>query len=124
QLFQHVQACFVSATVSRAPQTRHTRSNRCKGVSARRTAQTHCGGRSVLLVLCVQNEDTIQGALYHIIYLVVVARCTEHHAQEVTGVAQVVTWVHQRLTQCVLVRHCHQCWHFRDQTNRRNTTVF
>jgi hypothetical protein len=59
-VLQHVQASFVGATVGRAPQASYASRDRCEGVGARRTAQTHGGSRSVLLVVSVQDEDAVQ----------------------------------------------------------------
>ena len=78
-VLKHVQTRFVGTTVGRAPQASHTRSNRCKGVGARRAAQTHGRGRRVLFMVCMQDKDAIQGALKYWVDHIVFARRAEHH---------------------------------------------
>src|SRR5690606_2127846 len=65
QVLEHLQACFVSATVCRTPQAGNTCSDSGEGVSARRAAQAHGRGRGVLLVISMQNEDPVKRALDH-----------------------------------------------------------
>ncbi len=120
---QHVQGRFVGAAVGRTPEAGHASSNRCKRVGARRAAQAHGGGRGVLLVVSVQDKNTVERAFEHRIDLVLLAGCGKHRVQKVTGVAQVVAWVDIRLTDGVFVGHGHQRWHLGNQANRCNFAV-
>lgn len=97
QLFEHLQASFVGAAVSRAPQASHAGRDGGERVGARRTAQADRGGRGVLLVVGVQDEDAVERALDDFVDLVLFARRGEHHAQEVARVGQVVLRVDERL---------------------------
>ena len=71
----------------------------------------------------MQDENAVQRAHHNIIGLVFLARRTEHHAQEIGRVGQVVARIDIRLTLGVLVRHRDQCRHFRDQPQRRDVAV-
>ena len=66
-------------------------------VGAGRAAQTHRRGGCVLLVVRMQDEDPVHRPLDDRVDHIVLARCAEHHAQEVPGVTQVVLRVHERL---------------------------
>ncbi|MNK98430.1 hypothetical protein D3C87_1187920 [compost metagenome] len=123
QFFQHLQAGFVGAAVSRAPQASHAGRDGGERVGARRTAQTHGRGRGVLFVIGVQDEDAVQRALDDFIDLVVFARRGEHHAQEVARVGQVILRVDERLALRVLVCHRDQRRHLGDQADRRDVAM-
>src|SRR5690606_36348407 len=123
QLFEHVQARFVCTTVGRTPQASNTRSNSSERIGAGRTAQTHGGSRGVLFVICMQDEDTVQSALNHFVDLVVFARGSEHHAQEVAGVGQIILGIDEGLSQRILVRHRNQSRQLGDQADSRHMTV-
>ena len=122
-LLQHVQAGFVGATVGRAPQAGYASRDGSEGVGARRTAQTHGGSRSVLLVVSVQDEDAVQRALDHRVHLVLFARIAEHHAHEVACIRQIVLGVHVGLAHTVLVCHGNQRRHLGDQADRSDFAV-
>jgi hypothetical protein len=64
-LFQHVQAGLVGAAVRRAPQAGHAGGDGRERVGARAAAQAHGGGRGVLLVVGVQDEDAVDGLFEH-----------------------------------------------------------
>ncbi|MNH31232.1 hypothetical protein D3C79_915730 [compost metagenome] len=71
----------------------------------------------------MQDQNTIHGAFQHRVHHVLFARCSKHHAQEVTGVGQIVAWINKRLTERILVTHrCHGR-HFGQQAERGDLTV-
>ena len=96
-LFQHFQRRFVGATVCRSPQGGDARSDTGERVSAGGPCGTYRGGRRVLLVIGVQDQNTIHRALQHRIDFILFARCCKHHAQEVAGVGEVVARINKRL---------------------------
>ncbi len=122
-LFQHLQRRFVRATVRRSPQGGNTRGDTGERVRAGRACGTDGRGRSVLFMVSVQDQNTVHGAFQHRVYFVLFARRGEHHAQEVTGVGEVVAWIHKRLADGVFVAHRRHGRHFGQQTERRNITV-
>ena len=85
---EHVERSLVGAAVRGPPQACDARGDRGKRVRARRRAQPHGGRRRVLLVVGVQDEDSVDRAHQHIVDLVVLARRGEHHPHEVCGVRQ------------------------------------
>ena len=58
-------------------------------------------------MVSVQDQDTIQRAHQHIVNFVVPCRGRKHHAHEVCTVGQIITRIDKRLTDRVLIRHCH-----------------
>src|SRR5713101_2371742 len=60
-LLQHLQAGFVGAAVSRAPQRHDSRGDAGKRIGARGTREPHGRGGSVLLVIGVEDENAVQG---------------------------------------------------------------
>ena len=61
-LVQHGQDRFIRAAVRRAPQRCNTRRNHSIGVRARGAGDPDRGGRSILLVISVQDEDLVHRA--------------------------------------------------------------
>src|SRR5690606_10761385 len=61
-LCQHVERCFVGATMRRTPKAGDARSDAGEWVCARRTGKTHRRGRGVLLVIGMQDENAVHGA--------------------------------------------------------------
>ena len=108
------------AAVGRAPQAGDAGCDTGERVGARRTGQTDGRGRCVLLVVCVQDQDAVQGAHQHVVDLVLFARVREHHVHEVGAVRQVVAWVHERLADVVLVGHRDQGRQLGDQADCRD----
>src|SRR5690625_7699083 len=53
----------------------------------------------------MQDKNTIQCALDHLVDLIILTRCPKHHIEEVAGVGQVVLWVHKGLPDTVFVSH-------------------
>ena len=123
-VFQHVQAGFVGATVGRAPEAGHTGCNGCKRVGTGRAAQAHGRGGSVLFVVSMQDEDAVQRAFDHGVHHVLFTGRGEHHVHEVASVAQVVLRVHVGLTCAVLVGHGHQGGQLGNQADSRDFAVF
>jgi hypothetical protein len=89
-------------------------------VGARRPGQTDGRGRCVLLVVRVQDQDAVQGAQQHVVDLVLFARVGKHHVHEVGAVRQVVAWVHERLTDVVLIGHRDHVLQLGDQADCRD----
>lgn len=71
----------------------------------------------------VQDKDAIHGTFNNRVHLVLFTRYREHHRQEVTGIAQIVAWVHERLTYGVLVAHGGNGRHLGNQAEGCNFTM-
>ena len=69
-----------------------------------------------MLVVGVQGKDTVHSTLYRRADFVIFSRHREHHVQEVSRVAQVVTRINKWLTDVVLITHGYQGRHLRNQT--------
>ena len=123
-VFEHVEAGLVGATMRRSPQAGDTCGDGRERIGAGASAQTHSRGGRVLLMVRVQDEYAIQGAFNHGIDRVVLTRRGKHHVQEVAGVAEVVLRVHVGLAGTVLVGHRNQGRHLCDQADRRYLAVF
>ena len=117
---EHVESCFVCTTVGWTPQTCDTSCNTCKWVRARRTSKTYGRSGSVLLVVSVQDEDTVHSAGQNRIYFVFLTWNCEAHVQEVGCVVQIVSWVNERLANVVFVGHCSNGRHLRDHAQGSN----
>ena len=122
-LVEHVEHCFVGATVGRAPQSRDAGADAGKRVGAGGACQTHRGGGSVLLVVRVQHEDAVHGLGVDRVDLVGLARVAEHHVEEVLCIVQVVARVVERLADIVLVGHGRDGRHLGDQANGADLAV-
>ncbi len=114
-LLQHAQAGLVGTTVSRAPQGGDTGGDTGKRVGTGGASQTNGRGRGILLVISVQGEDAIHGALDHRVDLVLFGRHRKHHVQEVAGVGEGVARLHERLADGVLEAHGGQGRHLGEQ---------
>ncbi len=115
-LFQHAQAGFVGATVGRSPQGGDPRGDTGERVGTGGASQTNGGGGGVLLVIRMEGKDTIHGAFNDGVDLVLFGRHAKHHVQEVTGIGEGVTRLHERLADGVLVTHGGQSRHLGEQT--------
>ena len=74
-------------------------------------------------MVSVQDQDTVHCAFQNRIHFVFFARRGEHHVQEVTGVGEVITRVHERLSDGIFVAHrCHGR-HLGQQTEGGDFTV-
>ena len=122
-VFQHVQAGFVGAAMRRPPQAGHARRNRRKRIGSRRTTQAYGGRRGILLVVGVQDENSVHRPLDDRVDLIILAGRAKHHAQEVARVAQIVAWMHVRLANAVFVRHGHQRGQLGDQPHGGHIAV-
>ncbi len=67
-------------------------------------------------MVSVQDQNTIHGAFQNRVHFILFTRRGEHHAQEVTGVGEVVAWINKRLSDGVFVTHRSHGWHFGQQT--------
>ena len=119
-LFEHLQCCFVGATVCWPPQRSNTGRDTRERVSTRRTGGTYGRGGCVLLVVSMQDQNTIHRAFQDRVHFVIFAWGREHHTQEVTGVGEVVAWIHKRLTDGIFVAHRGHGRHFRQQAECGN----
>ena len=117
---QHVERCFVGTAVGGAPQTGDAGGYASKWIGARGAGQANGGRRSVLFVVCVQNEDAVEGACYDGINGVGLARDSEAHLQEVAGVIQIVARVDEGLTDGILVGHGSDRRHLGDKAASRD----
>ena len=81
-----------------------------------RTAHAaHRGGRTILLVVRVQNEENIESALERRIRPVFQLRGPEEHVEKIAAVAEFVVGIGERHAQTVPVRKRRQGRHFADQ---------
>ena len=69
-----------------------------------------------MLVVGVQGKDTVHSTFYRRADFVIFSRNREHHVQEVSRVAQIVTRINKWLTNVVFVTHRYQGRHLCDQT--------
>ena len=122
-LFQHTQSRFVRAAVRRSPQRGDARGDTGERVGAGRACGAHGRRRGVLLMVGVQDKNTVHGAFQHRVHLVLFARGGEHHMQEVAGVGEIVARINERLTDRIFVTHCRHGRHLRQQTERGDFTV-
>ena len=74
-------------------------------------------------MVSMQGEDAVHGAFKHGVDHIGLTRCTEHHAQEIARVGQIVLRVKEGLTDAVFVSHGHQGGHLGNQANGRHFTV-
>ncbi len=86
-----------------------------EGVGARRARQPHGGGRGVLLVIGVQDEDQVHRARQHRIDRVLLGRHGERHVQEVLGVFEIVLGIDEGLADRVFVGHRRDRRHLGDE---------
>ena len=121
---EHVQYGFVGAAVSRAPQSGDACADASEWVSTGRTCQANRRRGSILLMIRVQRKDAVHGFRINRIHLVLFTWVTEHHVKEVFSVSQVVTWIVERLSNIVLMRHRCNGRHFGYQANRADNAVF
>ena len=68
----------------------------------------------------MQQKDPVHGLGQRWADLILLARCGEHHVQEILGVTKVIAWVNKGLALSMLEAHCRQRWHFRNQPMGRN----
>lgn len=78
--------------------------DRGEHVRLRGADQTHGGGRAVLLVVRVQDQQLVERVDDDRVQVVLLRRDREGHAQEVLDVPEVVTRVDERVTDRLLVR--------------------
>src|SRR5690554_5257068 len=120
---QHVQNRFVRTAVRRAPKGGDAGGDTRVRVGAGGARQAYGGGRGVLLVVSVKDKDLVHRVGQNRVRLVVLARGAEHHVQEVLGVGQVVTRIHERLAHGVLVAPCRDGRHLGDQAMAGNLAL-
>ena len=80
---EHGKCSFVGATVRGAPQAGDASRDGRKRIGARRRAKANSGGRRVLLVVSMQDEDPIHCAHQHLVDFVVSGGHGKHHAHEI-----------------------------------------
>ena len=122
-LFEHVQHGFVGAAVRGAPQRGDTRGDTGEGVGARGARQAHGGGRGILLVIGVEQENAVHGPSQHRRHLARRAGRAEHHVQEVFRVVQRIIGIHKGLADREFVAHGRQRGHFGDQAESRDLAM-
>ena len=72
----------------------------------------------------MQQKDAIHSAGNSRADFVVLTGGRKHHVQEIFRIAQIITWVDERLPLCVFVTHGGQGWHFRNQPVGSDLAVF
>ena len=104
--FEHLDNLLVCAAVERAPERADARRNRGEQVCA--GACDHSDGRcgAVLLVVCVEQEDKVEGFRDVVVRVVLVVRLGEHHVQEILAVSQVALGVDEGQPVFHSVSHC------------------
>ena len=109
--------------MQRPPQRGHAAGHAGVGIGATRSGQAHGGGRGVLLVVGVQDENAIERTRQHRIGFVGFARGREHHVHEILGVGQAVLRVHEGLAFVVFVTPRRHRRHLRDQPVRHDLAL-
>ncbi len=102
---QHVQDRLVCPPMSGAPQAGDARRDAGVGIGPAGPGQAHGGGRGILLMVGVQDEDALQGLHQHGIGFIIIAGRGVHHAEKILHVAELVVRVHERHARAVLVTH-------------------
>ena len=98
----------------RPPQARHARGDAGKRICARRASKPHRRGRRILLVIGIENEDTIERAGKDRIDSIILAQHREAHVQEIRGIIELVLWINERLAKRIFLRHRGEGRHFAD----------
>lgn len=101
---EHLQHRLVGATVQRAPQGADAGGDRGEHVRLRGADQTHGGGRTVLLVVRVQDQQLVERRDHDRVRYVLLRRDREGHPQEVLDVPEVVARVDEGVADRLLVR--------------------
>ena len=122
-LLQHLERRLVGAAMRRPPETGDAGRDAGEGIGARRAGQPHRGGRGVLLVVGMQNEDAAHGAREHGIDLVFLARHREAHMQKVGRVIELVPRIDEGLTDGIFVGHGGDGRHFGDHAHARHLAL-
>lgn len=87
-LLEHAQHRLVCAAVQRTIQRRRRRREGAVGIGVARTNAAHHRGRTVLLVVGVENEEHIERLRQHRIDLIIALVHVVHHVKQVGGVAE------------------------------------
>ena len=112
---EHPDHLLVRAAVARAVQGGTSRRGGRVGVDVRRTDDPHRGGRAVLLVVGVQDEQHVDGAREHGVGLKTRLGGLPHHREEVRREGEGVVGVHERHADAEAVRRRGERRHLRDE---------
>ena len=91
--FQHFQRPSLAPPPCAGPPT--TCCDTGKRVRTRRASGTHGGGRGVLFMVSVQDQNTVHSTFQNRINFIRFARRGEHHIQEVTGIGEIVARINK-----------------------------
>ena len=114
---QHPQHGLVGAAVQRPVERGDARRHGGVRVDLRGADRADRGGRAVLLVIGVEDEEDVERALQPGVRLVLELGHLVEHRQEVAGVAQVVVRIDVRLPRVVAEREGGQRRHLGDQAD-------
>jgi hypothetical protein len=114
---EHAEDRFVRAAVQGSIEGRRRARQRRIGIGVRAADAAHRMRAAVLLVISVQDEQHVEGALQDRMDLVARLAHPEQHVQEVTGVAQLVVRQHVRPPNRVTERIGGNAGHLRDEPN-------
>src|SRR5665647_1358609 len=101
---EHVQHRLVRPTMQRPEQRVDPRRDRRKQVGVARPDQPHRRGRTVLLMIGMQDQQLVQRLGHDRIHVIALGRQPERHPQEVVHQRDRVVRVQERLTHTLLVR--------------------
>ena len=120
---EHPQHGLVGAAVQRAVERGGAGGDRRVRVDLRRADVAHRGGRAVLLVVGVQDEQHVERLRQPRVRLVLQLGHLEQHREEVGRVGQVVVRIDVRQAEVVPVGERGERRHLRDQPDRRHVAL-
>ena len=112
---QHFENCLVRTAVQWSPEGADAGRDGGKNIGAAAGDNSHGGSAAVLLVICVQNQEHVQGLHEDRIDFVIFRRDRKHHVQEVRTVGQIVFGINLGLSDGFLVGIGGDCSHFGQQ---------
>ncbi len=121
---EHLEHGFVGAAMRGPPQGRNTGRDRRVRVCAGAAGHAYRRCRTVLFVICVENEQQVERLGLDRVDLVRLGRHGEHHLQEVFRVIEVVLRIHERLAGTQLVGGGRDSRQLGDDPVREDIAVF
>jgi hypothetical protein len=120
---EHPQHLLVGAAVEGSVERGHAGGHGGVGVDLRRADAAHGVGRAVLLVVCVEDPEDVEGALEPLVGLVLDLGHLEHHREEVAGVREVVVRIDVGQAEVVAVGERRERRHLGDQPHARHVAL-